>query len=109
MKEIEGIKIIKERILKTLNEMDVLVKNIILFGSRAREDFKTNSDWDFLIVLEKKVSREEKKEIAHKIRKELASFYIPCDVIVSSEDEVEKRKGIIGSVIRSAVKTGVTL
>lgn len=23
---------------------------IILFGSRARGDFKTNSDWDFLII-----------------------------------------------------------
>jgi len=103
------IKIIKEQILKTLNEMGVSVKRIVLFGSRARGDSKADSDWDFLIVLERKVSREEKSEIAHKIRRSLAEFYIPCDVIIRSEEEVEKRRETIGSVIKSAIDEGVLL
>jgi len=105
----EGITKIKKYVLMMRNEMGIAVKKIILFGSRARGDFKTNSDWDLLIVMEKQVSREGKKEIAHKIRKELANLYIPCDVIVSSEEEIEKRKKVIGSVIRNAVKRGLTL
>lgn len=109
MKNQQTIKNIKQTILEYLKEKGINIKRIILFGSRARGDFKTNSDWDLLIVLGKQVSREEKKEIAHKIRKELANLYIPCDVIVSSEEEIEKRKEVIGSVIRNALKRGVTL
>lgn len=33
---------------------------IFLFGSRARDDFGKNSDWDFLILTSKKVDRKLK-------------------------------------------------
>ncbi len=36
---------------------------IILFGSRARGDFKTNSDWDFLILTSVQVNEHLKKQI----------------------------------------------
>ncbi len=36
---------------------------IILFGSRARGDFKTNSDWDFLILTSIQVNEHLKKQI----------------------------------------------
>ncbi len=62
-----------------------------------------------MIILKEKLSIKEKWDLAYKIRKALADIYIPCDVIISSEDEVERRKNVIGSVIRSALKTGVIL
>ena len=37
---------------------------IILFGSRAREDFHENSDWDFLILTKLNVTRELKNKIS---------------------------------------------
>jgi predicted nucleotidyltransferase len=37
---------------------------IFLFGSRARNDFKKDSDWDFLILTEKEVNRELKNKIS---------------------------------------------
>jgi predicted nucleotidyltransferase len=109
MEKIRDIKKIKEEILKSVNDMGIRIKNIILFGSRAKGIFKTDSDWDFLIILEKNVSREEKIEIAHIIRKKLAELYVPCDVLIKSEEEVEARKNIIGSVIKSAMKEGIPL
>ena len=103
------IKDIKREILFSLGQIQTLVDEIILFGSRAREDFDAGSDWDFLIVLKKDVSREEKMEIAHRVRRRLAEIYIPCDVIIKSKGEVKKRKNAIGSVIKTALSEGVLL
>lgn len=100
---------IKEIVIRICEEMGLPTEKIIMFGSRARGDFTANSDWDFLIVLRKNVSREEKRELAHRIRRELAEHHIPCDVIVKSQTEVEERKRVIGSVIRSAIREGVVL
>ena len=36
---------------------------IILFGSRARGDFKNSSDWDFLILTSLQVNEHLKKQI----------------------------------------------
>jgi predicted nucleotidyltransferase len=107
--ENEQIAGIKREILGVLNEMGVSAKNIILFGSRARGDFTSQSDWDFLIVLKQRVSREEKRKIAHRVRKRLAEFYLACDVIVRSEAEVEDRKSIIGSVVKSVMEEGLPI
>ena len=42
---------------KAVHEVDGKAE-IILFGSRARGDFHEGSDWDFLILTEKKESHE---------------------------------------------------
>jgi predicted nucleotidyltransferase len=100
---------IKSTIMQVLNEKGFREAKIILFGSRARGDFKKGSDWDFLIVLKEELAKKEKWDLAHYIGKALAEIYVPCDVLVRSEKEVEMRKNVIGSVIRSALKTGVLL
>jgi len=56
---------------------------VILFGSRARGDAREDSDWDFLILLEKPVSFGEQKIIR--------------DTIYEIELEVEQ---LISSIIR---------
>lgn len=51
-KTIQGIPmIVKETIEKIDSEA-----RVILFGSRARGDFRSDSDWDFLILTRKKAS-----------------------------------------------------
>jgi len=40
---------------------------IILFGSRARGDFKPESDWDFLILTSFPVDEQKKEHIRNKI------------------------------------------
>ncbi|PMP66018.1 MAG: nucleotidyltransferase domain-containing protein [Thermodesulfobacterium geofontis] len=104
--EKEIIKEVIERIFKSAN---VEIDKIILFGSRARGDYKKYSDWDLLIVTKEELSRKERQRLAYLIRKELAEHFIDGDVIIKSEKEVEKRKDIVGSIIKSAMKEGVTL
>ena len=83
---------IKEEILKTLNEKGIRIKRIILFGSRARGEATTFSDYDFLIVTEKTFPIREKMGIAKAVRKALSEFLVPSDVIINSEEEVEIKK-----------------
>ena len=41
---------------------------VILFGSRARQDHRPDSDWDFLILLDKnELTKKEKSEIRDKL------------------------------------------
>jgi predicted nucleotidyltransferase len=107
-----GVKM-KEKIKKIINqvfeEKGIKVERIILFGSRARGDFKENSDWDLLIIVEEKPSRDERVEILHLIRRKLADEFIPSDVIIRSREEVEERQKVIGSVIKSAMEEGILL
>jgi predicted nucleotidyltransferase len=104
-----SIKEIKAEILKSLKEGDVSVKRIILFGSKARGDYSTFSDYDFLIITGKTLSTKEKMRVAGEIRRALARFYIAADVIINSEEEVGLKKNKIGCVTRYALKEGVTI
>lgn len=101
--------IIKKTIEKIFEEKDIKIQKIILFGSRGRGDYKKGSDWDLLIVTEKNLERSQKLELSHLIRKRLADEFIPCDVLIKSNQEVEERKNMIGSVIRSALREGISL
>jgi len=100
---------IKAEILRCLEEIQVSVKSIILFGSRAKGDFSKYSDYDFLIITEKTFSIKEKMEIARVLRKALAELYIPTDIIINSEEEVEYKRNKIGYVTRYALKEGVSI
>ncbi|MEJ7673775.1 MAG: nucleotidyltransferase domain-containing protein [Chitinophagaceae bacterium] len=44
---------------------------IILFGSRARGDWHEESDWDFLILTDAKVTENFKQELRNKILDEI--------------------------------------
>jgi predicted nucleotidyltransferase len=100
---------IKEIINKVFEEKGIKVEKIILFGSRARGDFREDSDCDLLIIVEEKLSRDKRVEISHLIRRKLADEFIPSDVIIRSREEVEERQKVIGSVIKSAMEEGILL
>lgn len=51
---------------KAVHEVDGKAE-IILFGSRARGDFHEGSDWDFLILIEKKNEWNTWEEIREKL------------------------------------------
>ena len=81
----------------------------LLFGSRCRGDYDERSDYDVLVITEKKLDIKEKRRYASLIRKTLAAFLIAVDVIVKTEDEVSISKNKIGSVVREALLEGVYL
>ncbi|MGC8734277.1 MAG: nucleotidyltransferase domain-containing protein [bacterium] len=107
MVEIKAI--IRNTILKIFLENNLNIKSIILFGSRARGDFKNNSDWDLLIIVDNWLSIKEKRELSKKIRTVLANLNIPSDVIIKSEIEINYFADFIGSITREALKEGIEL
>lgn len=111
MREIKeaSLKEVKAQILKTLEEMGISVKKIVLFGSRARGNPLPNSDFDFLIITEKTYGVKEKMRIASTIRRALAELHVFADIIINSEEEVEIKKNRIGCVTRYALAEGVVI
>jgi len=101
----KAIKIIKEEIEK--RGMNVL--KIILFGSRAKGDAKEDSDWDFLVIVDKDLDRKEKWDIIIKIKRKLATLKIPNDIIINSIRDFEERKDNVGYITYYAIREGKIL
>jgi len=81
----------------------------VLFGSQARGDAGTDSDYDLLLIIDHPMSSEERSAIARTVRTRLADHLIPVDVIVRSSAEVERERQLVGAVVRNALAEGVTL
>ena len=65
---------------------------VILFGSRARMDNSTESDYDFLIITKNAIDIRKRRFYKSLLRKQLAKHKIPADIIIQSEKEVQKKK-----------------
>ncbi|MBP7791767.1 MAG: nucleotidyltransferase domain-containing protein [Candidatus Goldbacteria bacterium] len=98
-----AIKIIKEE----LAENNIRIKNIILFGSRAKGNFTSGSDWDFLIVIDKEIENDVKRAIKGEIRKKLVYSDILADILIISEKTFNDNKDDIGQITYYAVKDGI--
>jgi len=81
-------------------------EQIILFGSYARGEAHPDSDVDLLIVMPVEGSKREKRI---EIRVALHDIPIPMDIIVVTPDEFERRRDIVGTIVRPAVREGKVL
>lgn len=84
------------------------IYRIILFGSRARGDFKEGSDWDFLVIVTR-YDRKLIKEFLLEVRRALVDLGITPEVIVAERDVVEKYKDHTGYVYYYALSEGIVL
>jgi uncharacterized protein len=82
---------------------------IILFGSRARDDYETDSDYDILIIIKDEIGQELKLPYRTQIRKALLEQEIFSDILIQSQKEVEVKKNLTGHIIKTALLEGVTL
>ena len=96
-------------ILEAAEREGVKVLQIILFGSRARGQASSQSDWDILVITEEKLSFAEKWEIIDKIKRKLAFLKIPNDIIFKSKEDFEKEKEIPGLIAYEVNLNGVKL
>lgn len=99
--------LIKQIILGTLSGSKI--DKIILFGSRARNDFNSLSDYDILIILKDNIQMSDRIRLATSIRKQLAREGIDADIIIKSKAEAEFLSNKTGSVVKSAIREGVVL
>ncbi len=100
----ESLSVIREITHRFLPESKVL-----LFGSRARKDYNPESDYDFLVITSKPIEIRERRILKSMIRKELARFKIPADILIQSEEEVNLKKEITGHILKQVIKEGVVL
>ena len=81
-------------------------ERIILFGSHARGAAGPNSDVDLLVVMPVEGSKREKQL---EIRKALRGVLVPIDIVVSTPEEFEWRREIVGTIEYPAVTEGKLL
>jgi predicted nucleotidyltransferase len=82
---------------------------VLLFGSRARRDNSSDSDYDFLVVTKDTIDIRQKRALKSLMRKELAKYKIPADILIQSESELNSKKQITGHILRQVAREGVAL
>ncbi|MBQ7668246.1 MAG: nucleotidyltransferase domain-containing protein [Clostridia bacterium] len=98
---------IKNIIYETLKELNLSVAKILLFGSRATENYRPDSDYDILVVINEDIENDLKIKISCAITRRLADIWIDADIIVKSNSELDEYKNRIGSIVRVALNEGV--
>lgn len=91
---------------QTVNDLDNQA-NVILFGSRARGDFNTDSDWDFLILTPQKLTIDYR----NKIRDSLYLIELESEEIISSviENTHEWEKYIHSEFYKNVTREGIEI
>jgi uncharacterized protein len=82
---------------------------VLLFGSRARKEEALDSDYDFLVITQQTIDIREKRTLQSMMRKELAKFKIPADILIQSEDEINSKKEITGHILKQVLNEGVAI
>ncbi len=76
---------------------------IFLFGSQARGDATESSDIDLLVIMNDVQNRHH---TAIAIRRLLKDMPISKDIIVSTPDEIETLRNVVGTVAYAALREG---
>ncbi len=102
---------LKSIILQFFKTAKLNIVHIILFGSRARGDFKETSDWDLLIILKEALSPKQKKTLWKMLHQKLHKKFPKCsfDVLIKSEEAFHKEKQVINSLSNEALTEGKVL
>jgi predicted nucleotidyltransferase len=75
-----------ERVKRAVSEMEPDAE-IILYGSRAREDSHEQSDWDFLVLLDGPVDDERTDKIRHSLYEiEWQSDEVLCCIVRNRQE-----------------------
>ena len=96
--------ILKETIQRILSV--VQPKKVVLFGSASRGEMHKDSDIDILVVVQTGTHR---RKTAQKIYRNMVGVGFAVDIIVVTEDDLEKFKDNPGMVIRPAIEEGKIL
>jgi predicted nucleotidyltransferase len=81
----------------------------MLFGSRARQTERTDSDYDILLVTNTNLSPKEKMTLRTSIRKALLALGIRSDILIQSKSEVDKKKNLPGHIVRRILKEAILI
>jgi uncharacterized protein len=78
-------------------------QRVLLFGSAALGRMKKSSDFDVLVVMREPVHR---RQTAQKIYRNLHGTGIAVDIVVATEEDLEKYGQRAGTILKSALQEG---
>jgi predicted nucleotidyltransferase len=81
-------------------------EKVILFGSRARDDARPNSDFDVLVI---KQSDEPRYRRSAPLYVALADLPVEVEVMVYTPEEVEEWSEVPQAFVTTAVREGTTI
>ncbi len=85
MDQTEFLKEIKNKVLA--EDADA---SLILYGSRARGDYREDSDWDVLVLTSKKDDGQFKRKISDEIFEVELKYLQPVSTVI-----IEKKSGVL--------------
>jgi predicted nucleotidyltransferase len=97
----KALPVIKRRIVRRFKP-----EQIILFGSQARGEANQYSDIDLLVVMP---PMSDAKAASRGIRAAASGLPIDTEVIVTTRSELIANIDLIGSVLRPAIREGITI
>ncbi len=105
----EKLNLIKEIILNIAKKHNIEIDRIILFGSRARGDYREDSDWDILIVTKEKIGWKKRKIFLGDILKIFAKIKIRVEILIVDLETLNEYGKWWGFVHYHAVNEGVKI
>ncbi|NJE29790.1 nucleotidyltransferase domain-containing protein [Thermococcus sp. 18S1] len=106
MESREVVRRIKNVILKEFSKRGVNVEEVLLFGSRARGDFREGSDWDVLVVISEDIDRKKYRELWYSVYRHVD---VPLDLVIVSKEAFEKYVSSPGFIYYYAAREGVKI
>jgi predicted nucleotidyltransferase len=98
------------KLIKETVHADLPDCRIVLFGSHARGDYDTHSDYDLLIITPLKLSPKEKINLSTRLDQAIVKVLkIPVDILINSEEEVKEKRELPGHIVRTAMREGVDI
>ncbi|HBY57283.1 MAG TPA: hypothetical protein DEG96_05420 [Candidatus Atribacteria bacterium] len=85
--------------------------SIFLFGSRVRQNYEEESDYDLFIILNDKILQKEKKQLTMQVLRALHKEmkFTPFDVIIKSRKDFEEEKDIVNTISNEVSIEGIKL
>lgn len=99
-------KVFLEKIKKQVLKEDENA-SVILFGSRARGDYREDSDWDILVLTSKEVDGTFKRRISDEIYDVELEYIQPVSTLIYNRDQWNKMQ--ITPLFGNVAKEGKTL
>lgn len=97
------------KVKQFLNNSEFPIKNVYLFGSRAKQIFHADSDYDFLILVQdfkdKEILKDCKRKISLLIHKEFPG--ISFDLVIKTESDFEENKNSLNSLLNEIYLEGI--
>jgi predicted nucleotidyltransferase len=86
-------------------------EKIILFGSRATENYTEDSDWDFLLIVKEPISDKDKRTLKARIRIEMHNSFPTAfiDIMIVEKSRFNEEKDIVNTISNEAFSFGVAV